>query len=174
MKKFVVLASTLAVMAMSGSVNAEESDRHATAQEIRRILNDVWDKLDSADPEHHGHFSPDMMRISATKDPVDWSIQSAGLASKEEFVEWAGEWAETWANNPDWQRTREILRVNLKDDRALVTARQTWSMPDSTRLMTINGTMSEVILFRKIKKSWNLTHSFVVNQEQSIWHWNPK
>ena len=174
MRQFVVLVSTLAVMAMSGSINAEESNKDAAAQEIRRVLNDVWDKLETADPDHHGHFSDDMMRISATEDPVNWSIASTSLPGKEEFVEWAGEWAEKWANNPDWQKTREILRVNVNGDRAIVTARQTWSMPDSTRLLTIDNSMSEVILFRNIKKSWKITHSLVVNREQSVWHWDPK
>ena len=89
MKYFVVFISTLAVAAMSGSLNAEEPNEDAAAQEIRDVLNDVWDKWDSADPDHHAHFSDDMTRIGALEDPVNWAIGSSSLESKEQFAELA-------------------------------------------------------------------------------------
>ena len=96
MRHFVVFISTLAVAAMSGAVNAEEPNENMAAQEIRDVLNQVWDKWDSADPDHNTHFSDDMTRIRALEDPVNWAIGSSGLMSKEQFVEHAGRVAATW------------------------------------------------------------------------------
>ena len=174
MRQFVVFVSTLAVMAMSGSTNAEESNKDAAAQEIRSVLNDVWDKWDSADPDHHAHFSDDMMRIRALQDPVNWAIGSSSLMSKEQFVEHAGRTAATWRDHPDWQKNAEILHVDVDGDGALVTARQSISMPDSTKQITINNSWTEVILFRKINREWKLTHSLYVQRDQGVWHWDPE
>ncbi len=174
MKHFVILISALTVAAMSGPLCAGESNEDAAAQEIRDVLNDVWDKWDSADPDHHAHFSDDMMRIRALQDPVNWAIGSSQLMSKEQFVEHAGSMAATWREHPDWQMNREILHVNVNGDGALVAARQSVSMPDSTKRITINSSWTEVILFRKIDREWKLTHSLGVQRDQGVWHWNPE
>ena len=174
MSQFVVFVSTLAVMAMSGSINAQESNKDAAVQEITRVLNDVWDKWDSADPGHHAHFSDDMMRIQAHADPVDWSIWSSSLMSKDKFVENAGKQAAIWRDHPHWQKNREISNIVVNGDGALVTARQSFSMPDSTKKITINNAGTEVILLRKINGKWKLTHSLGVDWKQSIWHWDPE
>jgi uncharacterized protein YjdB len=156
--QFVVFVSTLAVMAMSGSINAQESNKDAAVQEITRVLNDVWDKWDSADPDHHAHFSDDMTRIRALEDPVNWAIGSRGLMSEEQFAEQAG----------------EILHVDVNGDGALITARQSVSMPDSTKKITVNNSWTEVILLRKTNSEWKLTHSLYVHRDQGVWHWDPE
>ena len=174
MKYYVVFISTLAVAAMSGSLNAEEPNEDAAAQEIRDVLNDVWDKWDSADPDHHAHFSDDMMRIQANADPVDWSIWSSSLMSKDKFLENAGKQAAKWRDHPHWQKVREISNIAVNGDGALITARQSVSMPDSTKQITINNSWTEVILFRKINREWKLTHSLYVQRDQGVWHWDPE
>ena len=174
MRHFVVFISTLAVAAMSGSVNAEEPNENTAAQEIRDVLNQVWDKWDSADPDHNAHFSDDMTRIRALEDPVNWAIGSSGLMSKEQFVEHAGRMAATWRDHPDWKMNREILHVDVNGDGALITARQSVSMPDSTKKITVNNSWTEVILLRKTNSDWKLTHSLYVHRDQGVWHWDPE
>ena len=174
MKHCVTFVSILAVAVTLAPLDAEEPNETAAAQEVRDILNDVWDKLESADPGHHDHFSEDMMRISANGPPVDWSITSTSLPSKEVFIEWARGAAEKWSDRADWQKSREILHVDVNGNRALVTARQSFSMPDSTKHLTVNNSFSEVILFRRVEQQWKLTHSLVMDYEQIIWHWDPE
>ena len=90
------------------------------------------------------------------------------------YVKNPGRMAAQWQNHPQWKKNREIRHVHVNGDAALVTARQSFSMPDSTKRITVNNTGTEVILLRKMNKAWKLTHSLGVKWEQNIWHWDPE
>ena len=174
MKHLLILFITLTAAQYAGSLHAAELNDDPAVQEVREVLNDVWEKWDAVDPDHHTHFSNQMMRIRADIDPTSWTIGSSNLMSREQFVEYAGTMATQWGNSPDWQKKREILHVHVNGEGALVTARQSNSMPDSTKRITVNNTATEVVLLRKVENKWRLTHSLVVNWEQDIWHWDPE
>ena len=174
MKHLLILCVTLIAVQFAGSLHAAEINDDAAVQEVSQTLNDVWEKWDAVDPDHHTHFSDQMMRIRADLDPTSWAIGSSNLVSREQFVEYAGRMATQWADRPDWQKKREILHVHVNGEGALVTARQSSSMPDSTKRLTVNNLGTEVVLLRKIDDKWRLTHSLLVNWEQDIWHWDPE
>ena len=42
----------LTLTAMAGMLAVDEQNTEATEQEIRSVINDVWDKWDIASPDH--------------------------------------------------------------------------------------------------------------------------
>ena len=52
MSKYTTATYVLALTAMACMLAVDEQNTEATEQEIRIVINDVWDKWDIASPDH--------------------------------------------------------------------------------------------------------------------------
>ena len=89
MSKYTTATCVLALTATAGMLAVDEQNTEATEQEIRSVVNVVWDKWDIASPDHYRNFSDDVVRIRVVGDPVQSSIASFGGENENDIVDHA-------------------------------------------------------------------------------------